>query len=114
MTKYGTRDGYSVEVVQLAGTSGNHDGQWLRVRYHGFYVADVRTVTELEKYFPLSELEEALPRPDVGGPRLGSRSYEPQPGHALGMAACFTDYDREPRSTPRRSAGSPQQYSAQP
>ena len=62
MTKYKTRDGYSVEVVQLADT-GNHDGQWLRVRYHGYYVADVRSVLELESYFPLADLEEALSNP---------------------------------------------------
>jgi len=73
MTKYGTRDGYSVEVVQLAGTSGNHDGQWLRVRYHGYYVADVRTVTELEKYFPLSEVEESLTAAGFRWPASGRR-----------------------------------------
>jgi len=59
VTKYKTKDRYSVEVVQLADT-GNHDGQWLRVRYHGYYVADVRSVLELESYFPLADLEEAL------------------------------------------------------
>ena len=59
VTKYKTKNGYSVEVVQLADT-GNHDGQWLRVRYHGYYVADVRSVLELETYFPLADLEEAL------------------------------------------------------
>ena len=52
--KYKTKDGYSVEVVQLA------TGDWLRVRHHGFHVADVRTIAELESYFPLSDLEEAL------------------------------------------------------
>jgi hypothetical protein len=46
-------------VVHLTDT-GNHDGQWLRVRYHGYYVADVRSVLELESYFPLADLEEAL------------------------------------------------------
>src|SRR5258708_20308316 len=60
--KYRTKDGYSVEVVHLAGT-----GEWLRVRYHGFYVADVRSVSELESYFPLDELEEAL-APAEGSP----------------------------------------------
>src|SRR5215469_17637607 len=54
---YRTKDGYTVEVVQLSDTSGNHDGEWLRVRYHGFHVADVRSVAELERYFPLGELE---------------------------------------------------------
>src|SRR5258708_37996088 len=60
--KYRTMDGYSVEVVHLAGT-----GEWLRGRYHGFYVADVRSVSELESYFPLDELEEAL-APAEGSP----------------------------------------------
>jgi len=60
VVKYKTKGGYSVEVVQLA------TGDWLRVRHHGFYVADVRTVAELERYFPLSDLEEeALARPDI-------------------------------------------------
>jgi hypothetical protein len=55
--KYRTKDGYSVEVIELSDTSGNHDGEWLRVRYHGYHVADVRSIAELERYFPLSELE---------------------------------------------------------
>ena len=60
---YRTKDGYTVEVVQLSDTSGNHDGEWLRVRYHGYHVADVRSVAELERYFPLGELEaDALAR----------------------------------------------------
>jgi hypothetical protein len=62
--KYRTKDGYSVEVVQLADTSGNHDGEWLRIRYHGYHVADVRSIAELERYIPLGELEpDALTRP---------------------------------------------------
>jgi len=37
-----------------------------RVSYFGFHVADVRTPGELERYFPLSELEtDALIRADV-------------------------------------------------
>ena len=54
---YRTKDGYSVEVIQLSDSSGNHDGEWLRVRYHGYHVADVRSVAELERYFPLGALE---------------------------------------------------------
>lgn len=54
------RAGWSVEVVQRSGTPDSSDGQQLRVRYHGFYVADVRTVAELEQWFPLADLE-----PDV-------------------------------------------------
>jgi hypothetical protein len=51
--------GWTVEVVRVAGT-GNHDGEWLRVRQYGFWTADVRGVAELVRWFPLAELEEAL------------------------------------------------------
>lgn len=43
----------------MTGT-GNHDGEWLRVRQYGFWTADVRGVAELVQWFPLAELEEAL------------------------------------------------------
>ncbi len=46
--RYRTASGWSVEVVERSATPDNSDGQQLRVRYHGFYVADVRTVAELE------------------------------------------------------------------
>jgi hypothetical protein len=55
--KYRTKDGYTVEVVHLAGTSGNHDGEWLRIRYQGYHVTDVRSIAELERYIPLRDLE---------------------------------------------------------
>jgi len=55
--RYRTASGWSVEVVERSGTPDNSDGQRLRVRYCGFHVADVRTVAELEQWFPLSELE---------------------------------------------------------
>jgi hypothetical protein len=45
-----------VEVVRLTGTDGR-DGEWLRVCQHGWWTADVRTVAELERWFPLAELE---------------------------------------------------------
>jgi hypothetical protein len=67
---YRTRDGYTVEVVQLSDTSGNHDGEWLRVSYHGYHVADVRSVAELERYFPLGELEA-----DALAPRRAPRRH---------------------------------------
>jgi hypothetical protein len=75
---YRTRDGYTVEVVRLADT-----GEWLRVRYHGFHVADVRTISELERYVPLSDLEEALPPhrgPPPGVPFDGVAAGVGQPG----------------------------------
>jgi len=55
--RYRTASGWGVEVVERSGTPDNSDGQRLRVRYCGFHVADVRTVSELEQWFPLSELE---------------------------------------------------------
>lgn len=69
---YRTKDGYTVEVVQLSDTSGNHDGEWLRVSYHGYHVADVRSVAELERYFPLGELEA-----DVLAPRRAPGRHVP-------------------------------------
>lgn len=54
--RYRTPDGWTVEVVQLSGTHGR-DGQWLRVRYRSYFVADVRSVGELEQWFPLADLE---------------------------------------------------------
>lgn len=54
--RYRTPTGWSVEVVRLSSTPDHHDGDWLRVCYFGFYVADVRTPEELARYFPLSEL----------------------------------------------------------
>lgn len=55
--RYRAASGWSVEVVQRSGTPDNRDGQQLRVRHHEFYVADVRTVAELEQWFPLADLE---------------------------------------------------------
>jgi hypothetical protein len=42
-----------VEVVRLSCTPDHRDGEWLRIRYFGFHVADVRSVAELERWFPL-------------------------------------------------------------
>jgi hypothetical protein len=49
--------GWTVEIVHLSGTPNNRDGQWFRVCQHGFWTADVRTVAELERWFPLADLE---------------------------------------------------------
>jgi hypothetical protein len=73
--RYRTASGWSVEVVQLTGTPDRHDGTWLRVRYFGSFVADVRTPEELARYFPLSELEpEALV---TGRRQYASCAYQP-------------------------------------
>jgi len=42
----------------LTGTSDKTDGERLRVCQHGYFTADVRTVAELEQWFPLADLEE--------------------------------------------------------
>lgn len=56
-----TRDGrYTVEVIRLALTGRHRDGEWIRLREWGFYVADVRSPDELAGYLDLSDLEEAL------------------------------------------------------
>jgi hypothetical protein len=55
--RYRTEGGWSVEVVRLSCTPDHRDGEWLRVRYFGFHVADVRSVAELEQWFPLADLE---------------------------------------------------------
>jgi hypothetical protein len=49
--------GWTVEVVHLSVTSDKRDGEWLRVSYCGWWVADVRTVAELEQWFPVADLE---------------------------------------------------------
>jgi hypothetical protein len=42
-----SKDGtVTVETIRLSG-SGGRDGEWLRVKRHGYHVADVRTVAEL-------------------------------------------------------------------
>ena len=58
--RYRTKDGWSVEVVNLACTPNHHDGEWLRVRNYGYFVADLQSVDALEDYVPLSALEDAL------------------------------------------------------
>jgi hypothetical protein len=48
--RYRTPDGWTVEVVQL------HAGDRLRIRHHGFYVADVVNVDDLARWMPAAEL----------------------------------------------------------
>ena len=56
--------GWRVQVVTLQNTPNHRDGCWYRITQHGFWTADVRSVGELERFFPLAELEQedALPR----------------------------------------------------
>jgi hypothetical protein len=55
--RYRTASGWTVEVVRLSGTPDKHDGEWLRVAYRGWHVADVRSVAEVERWVSLAELE---------------------------------------------------------
>jgi hypothetical protein len=55
--------GWTVQVIELTGTPDHHDGQWIRVSQYGFWVADVRTITGLERWFPLAELTKETLKP---------------------------------------------------
>lgn len=63
-----------MRVVTLVGTPDRRDGTWLRVTQFGAWTADVGSVAELERFFPLSDLE----------PDDGSLAAEA----ASGSAAC--------------------------
>jgi hypothetical protein len=56
-----------VGVVHLTGTTDKRDGERLRVSYHGWWVADVRSVAELEQWFPVADLEPDGPLVSAGG-----------------------------------------------
>lgn len=57
---YRSRDGrYTVEVVQLSVTPNRQDGKRIRLKFCGYYVADVRSVAELSEHVDLADLEEA-------------------------------------------------------
>ncbi len=48
--RYRTPDGWTVEVLQL------DTGDRLRIRHHGFYIADVANVGDLARWIPTAEL----------------------------------------------------------
>ena len=48
--RYHTPGGWTVEVVQLDA------GERLRIRHHGFYVADVGSADNLARWIPAAEL----------------------------------------------------------
>ena len=48
--RYRTPDGWTVEVLRLA------EGDRLRIRHHGFYVAAVVNVDDLARWIPAAEL----------------------------------------------------------
>jgi hypothetical protein len=87
--RWRTADGWAVEIVTLAITPNHHDGTWIRVRQHGAWVADVRSVTELATLVPLAELEPEPPAglgADVGHPRVAPYPCGPQAPDVLGLA----------------------------
>lgn len=49
--------GWVVDVIRLSLTGTGRDGTWLRIRRHGCWIADVRTVAEIETFIPLASLE---------------------------------------------------------
>lgn len=53
-----------IDVIRLSLTGTGRDGTWLRIRRRGFWIADVRTVAEVEAFLPLASLE-----PDGLAPR---------------------------------------------
>jgi hypothetical protein len=57
------RAGWAVDVIRLSLTGTGRDGTWLRIRRGGFWIADVRTVAELEAFVPLGSLEPGGLRP---------------------------------------------------
>ena len=48
--RYSTPDGWAIEVVQLA------EGERLRIRHHGFSVADALSVDDPARWIPAVEL----------------------------------------------------------
>jgi hypothetical protein len=56
--RYRTPGGWTVEVVQLA------IGERLRIRHHGYYVADVRNVADLGTWIPAVELAQLEREPE--------------------------------------------------
>jgi hypothetical protein len=48
--RYRTPDGWTVEVIHVAA------GDRLRIRHHGFYIADALSVDDLARWIPTAEL----------------------------------------------------------
>lgn len=63
MARFLSRDGrWRVDLIRLAATSDQRDGERLRVHRDGFFFAEYRSVAELAEVVDLAELEEALAR----------------------------------------------------
>lgn len=58
--RWRTADGqWCVDAIHLSATPDRRDGEWLRVRWRGYWKADVRTIAELARLVPLDRLQEA-------------------------------------------------------
>ena len=55
--RWRTADGWAVEIIGLECTPDRHDGTWMKVTYYGFFVALVRSVAQMERWFRLADLE---------------------------------------------------------
>jgi hypothetical protein len=55
--RYRAPGGWRVQIACLEGTPDHRDGTWIRVTQYGFWTADIRSVAELEQWFPLHSLE---------------------------------------------------------
>lgn len=100
--RYGAGDGWTVEVVRLAATPDRHDGEWIRVRYFGYFVADVRRVADLERWFPLARLEL---EPLTGGCAWVTPVALPGRASACTKMTGSLAYGRTPRGDRIRAAG---------
>jgi hypothetical protein len=76
--RYRTPGGWTVEVVQLAA------GERLRIRHHGFYVADVASVDGLARCIPAVELEQLEREPLILAAWPQRRPRYSWPGHGAG------------------------------
>jgi hypothetical protein len=92
--RYRTADGWAVEVVELSATPDGSDGERLKVTYCGFFVALVRTVAELEQWFPLADLQ----------PETLARCHHP-PGGLAGFGSLLSAPRGRMLSTPGNRGG---------
>ncbi len=50
--RYRSPGGWSIQVVQLGDQASS---ERLRIRHHGYYIADVSSIAELERWIPPAE-----------------------------------------------------------
>jgi hypothetical protein len=47
-----------VDPIPLIATGDHRDGDWLRIHCDGYFIAELRTITELASLVDLTELQE--------------------------------------------------------